>query len=530
MNKESLNVLMCNQPEDECHDLKIGCRGSFVTEDDTDTELQLPVLINRPSRGGSNTTEEGNEPISISGSNNSSIDGTLDVHKSSPVQKHVNQIFLPWHQHQQAGLGYCGQSFQVSVPVDPRFVPVYQQVQGPPSPQPFNRLTSQTYGQPLPIQQSRLVTPQEYGLQRSISTTPTIDQQQYPYQEVSCSDTQSVSSVGSLYPSGMSTPIYPSSYHDQNLGNQQIISPLSAQSYPSSQVITQNMVPPPDMPPFYLTNAKGYPVPSNMNLNINQISSIPTQPQLNLETVYASTHINITPPQKTKTKTRVSLTTKGREDAIYKKSFSYTEEQHEKHSNLYVTWAGETAQLRHELELKSIELHSIQKTAIKDLWNVVFDTHSGARKAFTTQREIKIRMVPPRGSKKNWLRNPGPKFLVQYETKCRLDVREGKAVVHDLVGTLLMSTTSSQQYKGCHIWADQLKGNRIRIVGIVGKFMLPCRKVIDMKETPPMPAGNTPFGWVSYKSRTTREEFATRISGNLLEEYIYNRSADLHCT
>jgi len=497
-------------------DLKIRSRPSFVPEDDSDTEFVLPDIVQLPSK-----------PISISHCNNSPVDSTQDVHKSSPVQQHVNQIYYPYHQ--QHGLGYCGQTFQVSV-VDPRFVPVYQQVQPPPSPQAINRLTPQTlhYGQPLPIQQSRLIIPQEYSLQRSIPATPT-DQQQYSYQEVSSSDTQSVSSVGSLCPSGMSTPLYPALYNDWNIGNHPMVSPLSTHSYTSSQVIKPNVVPSLDKPPLY-------PIPSNMNRNINQItemtmpSSIQRQAQLNLETASASTQISITPPQKTKTKTRVSLTTNGREDAIYKKSFSYAEETNEKHSNLYVNWAGETAQLRHELELKSLGVHSIQKTAIKDLWNVVFDSHSGARKAFTTQREIKIRMVPPRGSKKNWCRNPGPKFLVQYQTKCRLDVREGKAVVHNLVGTLLMSTSSSQEWKGCQIWADQIKGHRIRIVGIVGKFMFPCKKVINMKEIPPMPVGNTPFGWVSYKSRNTREEFVTRISGNLLEEYIYNGSADLHCT
>jgi len=497
-------------------DLKIRSRPSFVPEDESDTEFVMPDLANRTSK-----------PISISRCHNSQVDSAQDVHKSSPVQQHANQIYFPYHQ--QHGLGYCGQTFQVSV-VDPRFVPVYQQVQAPPSPQPINRVAPHTvhYGQPLPIQQSQLITPKEYSLQRSISTTPT-DQQPYSYQEVSSSDTQSVSSVGSLCPSGMSTPLYPALYHDQNIGNHPMVSPLSTHSYASSQVITPKVVPSLDMQPVY-------PIPGNMNRNINQITemTIPTsiqrQAQLNLETASASTQISITPPQKTKTKIRVTLTTKGRQDAIYKTSFSYTEDTHEKHSNLYINWAGKTAQLRHKLELRRLGVHSIKKTSIKDLWNVVFDSHSGARKAFTTQREIKIRMVPPRGSKKNWCRSPGPKFLVQYETKCRLDVREGKAVVHNLVGTLLMSTSSSQECKGCRIWADQIKGHRIRIVGIVGKFMFPCKKVINIKEIPPMPVGNTPFGWVSYKSRTTREEFVTRISGNLLEEYIFNGSADLHFT
>jgi len=103
-------------------------------------------------------------------------------------------------------------------------------------------------------------------------------------------------------------------------------------------------------------------------------------------------------------------------------------------------------------------------------------------------------------------------------------------VVHDLVGTLLMTKPSPQEYLGCHIWADQLKGYRIRIVGCVGKFMLPCKRIINMIDVPQKHVGNIPIGWVSYKSLTTREEFVTRISGNLFEDYIYNGSTDPQCT
>jgi len=446
-------------------------------------------------------------------------------HNFSPFQLHLNQGHNP--QNQKAALGYGQQICQYPVSVDPRYLPVYQQqVQASPSPQPgVYQVSSQSpqYGQPLLIQPSPLVAPQEFGPQSSLSSTPPIDQLQYQYQEVSCSDTQSVSSVGSSYPSIVSTPVF-GSYYDPNFGNQVMISPLSKQCYPQSQTITQNVVPSYDMPPFYL-NAQGCSIPSDLNCNINDMtrmtvpSSIPRQPQLKLETASANTHVNIAPPHHINAE---SLAMKGRDVAIWTKSFGYKEEQHERHSNLYVSWTRTADQLIDALEQKNLEVHSIQSTTIKHLWNVVFDSHSSARKAFTTQRELKIRMVPPRRSKKNWFRNPSPKFLVQYETKCRLDVREGKAVVHDLVGVLLMSRSSCQERKGCHIWADQLKGHRIRIVGCVGKFMFPSKRVIDMKEIPPKPVGNEPIGWVSYRNRHTREEYVTRISGNLLQEYIYN--------
>jgi len=503
--------MLYNRAEEGGDGLQIDSRPSFVKEDkkdDADTNVVVP---------------------DFSDSDNSTGDSKKEVSQFSQEQQNVYQIYFPCQT-------YSGQTLQVPVSVDSQFVPFYQQVPATPAPQPVNRLTPQTFqcGRPFRIEQSSQVAPYEYGVQRYISAIPTTDWQQCPYQEVSSSDTRSVSSVSSLYPSGMSTPAFPGAYHDNNSGNQPMLSPLSTQSLASSQVITQNLVPFPDMPHFYPANPQGHLIPNNTNRD-NQVtkmtvpSSTLKQPQPKLETASASTQINITPLQKTITKTRVSITTKGRKDAIYNKSFSYIEEQHEKHSNLYVTWPGQATQLRHKLELKNLEVHSIQSTAIKDLWNIVFDSHSSARKAFTTQREIKIRMVPPRGSKKNWLRNPSPNFLVQYETKCRLDVRWGKSVVHDLVGTLLMTKSSPQEYIGCHIWADQLKGHRIRIVGCVGKFMFPCKRIINMIDVPPKHVGNDPIGWVSYKNRTTREELVTRISGNLFEEYIYNGSTDLQC-
>jgi len=438
--------------------------------------------------------------------------------KVSPVQHNVNQVYTP--QHQQPGLGDGQQTFQLPM-MDQRYQPVYQQVQPSPSPQPpVYQLTPPTpqYGQSLLIQPSPLVTPHEYGLQTSRSTTPSMEQQQYPWQEVSCSDTQSVSSLGSI-------PLYHGTYYDQNVVNQLMIPPLPPQCYPSNQLIT-NILPSHDVPPFYLNSAQGCPIPSNLECNINQMTemtvppSFPRQPNLNIETASASTHI--APPWRRSTKSQANVSTKAWDGAIYTKNFNYAEEQHPRHSNLYVNWSGTGDELRGELEQRSLEVHSIFSTTIRNLWNVVFDLHSSARKAFTTQREIKIRMVPPRRSKKNWFRNPSPKFLVQYETKCRLDVRQGKAVVHDLVGVLLMSRSSCQERKGCYIWADQLKGHRIRIVGCVGKFMFPSKRVINMKEIPQNPVGNAPIGWVSYRNRHTREEYVTRISGNLLQEYIYN--------
>jgi len=248
-------------------------------------------------------------------------------------------------------------------------------------------------------------------------------------------------------------------------------------------------------------------------------SSIPRQPRLRLETTSSNLHINIAPTQQASRNSPLNLR---REGAIWTENFSYVEEKHERHSNVYVNWSGTADQLRNELVRKSLKVHSIRITPIKGLWNVVFDSHQSARKAFNTQREIKVRMVPPRSSKRHWFRNPSSNFLVKYETNCRLAIRARKALTSDLVGELLMSGSNSEEQKGCYIWADRLKGHRIRIVGCVGKFMFPSERVIDMQEIPSELVDNEPIGWVSYRGRYTREVFAVRITGNQLEDYIYD--------
>jgi len=431
--------------------------------------------------------------------------------KLCSVQQNLRQV-AP--QHQQPG---PEQTLRFPVPMVPQHAPVYQQqVQAWPYPQPpVYQLIPQTqqYNQ-APIQQPILIVPPHMQV---------VHQQQYPHWESSCLDSQSESSVGSTYPSVVSIPGYPGSYNDHNLRNQLTVRPLSTQCNPSSQVINRGLFHSQGAPAFSY-NAQGCSIPSNMKCSNNQMtvtvpSSIPGQPRLNLETNSSDRNINITPTKETSMNSPQNLR---REDDIYTENFSYVEEKHGRHSNLYVNWSGNSDQLKNELERKSLEVHCIRITPIKGLWNVVFDSHPSARKAFNTQRDIKIRMVPPRNSKRHWFRNPGSNFLVKYETNCRLAIRARKAVTSDLVGELLMSGSKSEEQKGCFIWADRLKGHRIRIVGCVGKFMFPSERVIDMEEIPSDVGNNEPIGWVSYRGRYTREVFAVRTTGNILQDYIYD--------
>lgn len=149
------------------------------------------------------------------------------------------------------------------------------------------------------------------------------------------------------------------------------------------------------------------------------------------------------------------------------------------------------------------------------IFNVVFENHLSARKAFLMQGEIRLRMVPPKGSHRNWFRHPSPDFLVKYETRRRLVAKKRKAVV----GSFLMS--NSQQQKGCIIWADKLKGLRIRVVSCQGNFRFPDGKVVKMNRVPTGSDHQKSLGWILYRYRHTRGSFISRRSGNKLCDYIY---------
>jgi len=153
------------------------------------------------------------------------------------------------------------------------------------------------------------------------------------------------------------------------------------------------------------------------------------------------------------------------------------------------------------------------------IFNVVFENHLNARKAFLMQREIRLRMVPPKDSRRHWLRNPSPKYLVKFETRCRLVVKKGKAEFHDIVGDLLM--LNCQQEKGSIIWADQLKGHHIRVVSCEGNFLFPGGRVVQMTGVPTNSDQQKPLGWIPYRCKYTREPFVTRISDRNLSDYIY---------
>jgi len=216
-----------------------------------------------------------------------------------------------------------------------------------------------------------------------------------------------------------------------------------------------------------------------------------------------------------------------REDKdLYPGSCNYIESELNSGSSLFVSWSGSRLVLVGKLRHFKFEVVHVHSTSDDTVFNVVFESHASARKAFTMQRTIRLRMVPPKKSRFKWLRNPSPKFLVRYETKRTLVMKKGKAESHDIVGTLLMSNSKDQ--KGCFVWADQLKGHRIRVVGYKGSLKCVNGDIVQKEGLAiasegvlQKPHTISSLGWISYRSLYAKERFVIRRSGNLLSDYIY---------
>jgi len=199
------------------------------------------------------------------------------------------------------------------------------------------------------------------------------------------------------------------------------------------------------------------------------------------------------------------------EENVWSGSCKYEKYLHNGASNLFITWSGSKAELVEKLRRFNLEVQDVYRTNDDNIFNVIFESHRLARRAFTHQHQVGLRIVPPRNSRLNWFRNPSPKFPVKFEAKCRLVVKNGKAESHAIVGKLL---------KGCLIWADQLKGRRIRVASCEGKFMFPGGKIVEMKGLPHMSPEKSSLGWITYRCKHTKELLIKRRSWHLLSDYI----------
>lgn len=202
------------------------------------------------------------------------------------------------------------------------------------------------------------------------------------------------------------------------------------------------------------------------------------------------------------------------ENSIWRGSLKYEECMDTDRSNLFITWSGPKVELIKKLQNYRYEVLDVLSTSDDRICNVIFGSHPVARKVFTLQQQLRLQMVPPKNSKRNWLRNPSPNFLVNYETQCQLLVKSGKSQSNYIVGELL---------PGCLISADQVKGHRMRVVGCEGSFMFPGGKIAVVSDIPTKShEKRVPLGWITYRSKITKKPFITRRSSNRLEDYIFN--------
>jgi len=254
-------------------------------------------------------------------------------------------------------------------------------------------------------------------------------------------------------------------------------------------------------------------VPPVLNLDNNfHISTFPKQISCNINMVQAQER-GLKNKQKSNAeeKSMTKIPERYEEQNVWFGSCKYDEYLHNGASNLFINWWGSKAKLVEKLKSFNLKVLDVKRTNDENVSNVIFESHRMARKAFTHQYETRLRTVPPRNSHLNWLRNPSPKFPVLFEAKSRLVVKNGKAESHAIVGELL---------KGCLIWADQLKGRRIRVASCEGRFMFPGGKIVEMKGLPHMSAVKSSLGWITYRCKDTKELLIKRRSMHLLSHYI----------
>jgi len=223
---------------------------------------------------------------------------------------------------------------------------------------------------------------------------------------------------------------------------------------------------------------------------------------------------------------RSTLLKSEKDENLWPGTCKYGEFEQNPGSALFVTWFGSTSLLVGKLRYHKLEARYIKRTSDDQVLNVVFDSHAKARKAFTTQRIIGLRMIPPKSTQFKWFKNPSPGFLVKFEIKCPLIIRKGKASSQNIVGELLPYNCNEQ--KRCFVWADQIKGYSIRIVGCQGNLKHQDGRVVKMpgissKFEGGLKKGNKipALGWIPYRCTITKDMFVTRLTGNLLSDYIF---------
>jgi len=172
--------------------------------------------------------------------------------------------------------------------------------------------------------------------------------------------------------------------------------------------------------------------------------------------------------------------------------------------------------LKEMFRKRGLEVQDIGKTRTAGVLVVLFTTHEFAKRAFTLQKEIGLRMEPPSYTKRYWFKNPSPNFHVVFETTRRLTVKSGKSSSNIKIGDFLMM--DARKGVGCIVWGDQMKGHRMRVINYVGKFMHADGRIEEKKSL----SEPKIVGWISTQCHKTKEKLVLRKSMNKIEDYIYD--------
>jgi len=381
---------------------------------------------------------------------------------------------------------------------------------------------SMNISMPYPMQQQQI-----YPIQRSLSgpqdwsNVPLPSASAVPYLVCPQLNNHEIQYASSVPSSTVSTPVFSCTSSPGWGGNYDCVK--TPRQLNSSCSPIQYSKPYTDVPPTLdlnqiITQESIYPEKLCCNISMGSISSDPRTP-LSLDATLTNSARHKQSPSENyfyesplEKFQKVEAT--GDKANLWNGALNYEEYRLNGGSNLFITWSGKTQELAHELQSYWLEVREVLMTSDCNVYNVIFENHPTARKAFTMQQRIGIRMVPPKNSHRSWLRNPSPSFLVKFEARCRLTVKKGKAECHDVVGELL---------KGCLIIADQLKGNRMRVRCCEGNFMFPGGKTVELKGFEKKSGTKTSFGWISYRSKHSNVSRVIRRSWNSLEDYVYRK-------
>jgi len=232
-----------------------------------------------------------------------------------------------------------------------------------------------------------------------------------PYRQQSNHDFGQVSN--SVISSTVSTPVFSSDRTAGYSNNYGYLS-TSGLSTPSGTPI-KCLATHPEIPPLLELNNNlcGSTFPKRISCSINMAQAQAGSPHVSEKTLSMSpASFHSLKNQQKSTMNCISFTQavenidkkalqSNEEERMYPGSCKYDPYLVDGASNLFITWAGSKADLVKRLKCFRLEVRDVYRTNDENISNVVFLSHRVARKAFTYQHEIRLRMVPPRNSRLN---------------------------------------------------------------------------------------------------------------------------------